>query len=338
MVVSVNAASGVIALPAEDYLIVRDGSAFRAWFARQLKLGELVFAEQTIGDGGRCTIRLVTRPDLAAWVPASVRKHVTSAAEIEFVDELTYERSALEAPPYRIHVRTSSPFLGERLRIEATMTIAPVDEWHCTHSYQGTISCRMFGFGSLVERMVRDSIASTYRKLGDVINSSWLEEEKRAKAAFGPGVLTEGRPIAINCGVGWIEECIERGMVRGEKPARTAEISDACRPARPDRQASVETSPNRTPPALHAAAYRLWIVWIVWIDLVKVLFIVVVVLLLRLRFVRLTPSLANSSTGKHRRKASWDAFVGPSPAVQRTVHDADDLLRRAHHRRRRSAG
>lgn len=338
MVVSVNAASGVIALPAEDYLIVRDGSAFRAWFARQLKLGELVFAEQTIGDGGRCTIRLVTRPDLAAWVPASVRKHVTSAAEIEFVDELTYERSALEAPPYRIHVRTSSPFLGERLRIEATMTIAPVDEWHCTHSYQGTISCRMFGFGSLVERMVRDSIASTYRKLGDVINSSWLEEEERAKAAFGPGVLTEGRPSAINCGVGWIEECIERGMVRGEKPARTAEISDACRPARPDRQASVETSPNRTPPALHAAAYRLWIVWIVWIDLVKVLFIVVVVLLLRLRFVRLTPSLAASSAGKHRRKASWDAFVGPSPAVQRTVRDADDLLRRAHHRRRRSAG
>jgi hypothetical protein len=195
----------------------------------------------------------------------------------------------------------------------------------------------MFGFGSLVERMVRDSIASTYRKLGDVINSSWLEEEERAKAAFGPGVLTEGRPNAINCGVGWIEECIERGMVRGEKPARTAEISDACRPARPDRQASVETSPNRTPPALHAAAYRLWIVWIVWIDLVKVLFIVVVVLLLRLRFVRLTPSLA-TSTGKHRRKASWDAFVGPSPAVQRTVHDADDLLRRAHHRRRRSAG
>jgi len=130
MVVSVNAASGAIALPAEDYLIVRDGSAFRAWFARHLRLGELVFADQTIGDGGRCTIRLVTRPDLAAWVPASVRKHVTSAAEIEFVDELTYERSALEAPPYRIHVRTSSPFLGERLRIEATMTIAPVDEWH----------------------------------------------------------------------------------------------------------------------------------------------------------------------------------------------------------------
>lgn len=333
MVVSVNAASGVIALPAEDYLIVRDGSAFRAWFARQLKLGELVFAEHTIGDGGRCTIRLVTRPDLAAWVPASVRKHVTSAAEIEFVDELTYERSALEAPPYRIHVRTSSPFLGERLRIEATMTIAPVDEWHCTHSYQGTISCRMFGFGSLVERMVRDSIASTYRKLGDVINSSWLEEEERAKAAFGPGVLTQGRPSAINCGVGWIEEYIERGMVGGEKPARTAEISDACRPARPDRR-----SPNRTPLALHAAAYRLWIVWIVWIDLVKVLFIVVVVLLLRLRFVRLTPSLATSLAGKHRRKASWDAFVGPSPAVQRTGHDADDLLRRAHHRRRRSAG
>ena len=206
------------------------------------------------------------------------------------------------------------------------MTIAPIDEWHCMHSYEGTISCRMFGFGSLVERMVRDSIASTYRKLGDVINSSWLEEEERAKAAFGPGVLTQGRPSAINCGVGWIEEHIERGMVGGEKPARTAEISD------------VDTSPNRTPPALHAAAYRLWIVWIVWIDLVKVLFIVVVVLLLRLRFVRLTPSLATSSTGKHRRKASWDAFVGPSPAVQRTVHDADDLLRRAHHRRRRSAG
>ncbi len=66
---------------------------FRTWFARELKLGELLFAEPTVVDDGACTIKLVTRPDLAAWVPASVRKHVSNAQQIEFHDELTYERS-----------------------------------------------------------------------------------------------------------------------------------------------------------------------------------------------------------------------------------------------------
>lgn len=66
---------------------------FRTWFARELKLGELLFAEPTVVDDGACTIKLVTRPDLAAWFPASVRKHVSNAQQIEFHDELTYERS-----------------------------------------------------------------------------------------------------------------------------------------------------------------------------------------------------------------------------------------------------
>ncbi len=328
MVVAVQATSGVLNLPAEEYLIVRDGGTFRKWFARHLKLGELVFAEPTSVNDGRCTINLVTRPDLVAWVPASVRKHVSNAAEIEFIDELTYERSALEAPPYTIRIRTSSPFLGQRLHIEATMTIAPIDAQRCTHSYEGTIACRMFGFGSLVERMVRDSITSTYRKLDGAINASWAEEKRDAMAAFGPGVLVEGRPTAINSDTGWIEDYIERVIVCGEKPAGSVEGSRAAKPARPARQAQVQTSGVRA--VLCATLHRLWIGWI---DLIKLLFVVVVVLLLRLRFVRVTRSSLTMPAGKHRRKTSWDAFLGPGVGIQRTVTDADDLVRRVHRRR-----
>lgn len=336
--VVIHAISGPLNLSAEEYFIERDGAEFRQFFARTLKLGELVFADPELADDSQCTIPLITRPDIAAWVPASVRKHVTNAAEIEFIDELKYERGALLRPPYSISISTSSPFLGDRLKIEATMRITPIDDSSCVHSYEGTITCRMFGFGSLVERMVRDSVMQTYKKLDGIINA-WEVEKREKIAEFGPGILIEGRPVGIDCGVEWIQDYLEHIVIRGEKPLRTPEvelfnelpsaISGAVSLALASQEAQKRT--NR----LRAALYH---AWIGWIDLIKLLFVVVVVLLLRLRIVRVTHSSRSAIGQGHRRRKSWDQFVGSAVSAHRRkssgISDSEELITRTHRRNR----
>jgi hypothetical protein len=134
---------------AERYFVERDGELFRKFFASALKLGELAFAEPngSTSTSSKCTIRLITRPEIASWVPESVRQHVTRASEIEFHDDLVYDAEDLAEPPYSISICTSSPFLGDRMRLRATMTFVPLDERSCEHRYEGEIACRMFGFG-----------------------------------------------------------------------------------------------------------------------------------------------------------------------------------------------
>ena len=216
MVVKIHASSGLLAINAERYFVERDADLFRSHVASTLKLGQLVFGSADTSSDDACTIPLITRPDLAAWVPASVRRHVTDAAEIEFIDELTYSRKQLEAPPYVVEVRTRSPFLGQRLKIEARMTISPVDEASCVHTYEGHVTCSMFGFGALVERMIRDSITQTYKRLPRVIQE-WNVARRKAVDASGPDIVLYGRPLGIDAGVTWIHDLVEH-VVCGEEP------------------------------------------------------------------------------------------------------------------------
>lgn len=75
----------VLPCRAEEYFVERDSAAFRSLLAKALKLGNYRFGE-TWEEGGSTFVRLVTKPEIAAWVPSAVRKAVSSAAEIEFHD------------------------------------------------------------------------------------------------------------------------------------------------------------------------------------------------------------------------------------------------------------
>jgi len=280
---------------------------------------------------------LVTKPELGAYVPASVRNKVANASEIEFHDEIEYVRGNMEHPPFVLRVNTKSPFLGRRFRLTSTMSITPMaDGTCCVQTLQGEVEVHMLGFGGLVERMVRDSVQNTYRKLPGVI-SAW-NEKRRALVEENGGdrsVLLGGRPFGIDCGVSWIEQyasCGEehvssvRGYCNGPGIGNgSKEISEAIEFAsRMSREC--EITPSRR--ILHS-------VWIGFVDFWKFMFIVFVCSLLRLGLIRMTKRQSEplrkhsswSDVGYHHRRSSSE------PQSSLDLKDVDVVLQRAHVRR-----
>eukprot|EP00889_Picochlorum_renovo_P007527 jgi/Picre1/34557/NNA_002025.t1 len=181
----INAYSGILNIEPSSYFVERDGDAFRSFFAS--------------------TLKLVTKPELGAWIPSSLRSRV-DAAEIEFHDEIVYRREDIESPPYVLHVRTSSPFLKERFRLESTLSLTPVvgedGAVGCIQRLQGHVEVHMMGLGGLIQRMVRDSVHNTYKKLPNVIEG-WLVERERMLQCRG------GRVRCFMGGLlGLIVECV----------------------------------------------------------------------------------------------------------------------------------
>jgi len=214
----------VLPVNVKEYFVERDGDAFRSLFAKTLKLGTLTFDDdgpesvlqfEEEGRGNEkektTVVRLVTRPDLGSWVPASVRHAVSTAAEIEFHDEIEYGSVEMEKPPFCLYVRTRSPFLGSKFSLESRLTFSRLEDGRCEQRLQGRVQVKMLGLGGLVERMVRDSVQNTYKKLPHVIGL-WNEERRRILVrdeGNGSG-LVRGRPEHIDCGVEWIREVVER--------------------------------------------------------------------------------------------------------------------------------
>lgn len=78
-------AEAILPAEASHYFVERDSAAFRALMAKTLKLGSYKFGA-TWTEGDSVYVRLITRPELASWVPGPLRNAVASAAEIEFHD------------------------------------------------------------------------------------------------------------------------------------------------------------------------------------------------------------------------------------------------------------
>ena len=70
---------------AQRYYVERDSAAFQSLLAKSLKLGVYRFRD-TWEEGGSTFVRLVTKPEIASWVPSAVRNAVANASEVEFYD------------------------------------------------------------------------------------------------------------------------------------------------------------------------------------------------------------------------------------------------------------
>ena len=344
---AINATSGVLDISAYEYFVERDGDAFRSFFASTLKLGHLIFdsssLEITGGSSGSdsARIRLVTKPELGAYVPASVRNKVANASEIEFHDEIEYVRGNMEHPPFVLRVNTKSPFLGRRFRLTSTMSISPMaDGKRCVQTLQGEVEVHMLGFGGLVERMVRDSVQNTYRKLPGVI-SAW-NEKRRALVAENGGdyrVLLGGRPLGIDCGVSWIEQYASS---REENSSSFREYCNGNGPVLQGSMSSKELSEaiefaSRMSREYEITPARRFIhsVWIGFVDFWKFMFIVFVCSLLRLGLIRMTKRQSEplrkhsswSDVGHHHRRSASE------PQSSLDLKEVDMVLQRAHVRR-----
>ena len=322
----INADSGILNIEPSSYFVERDGDAFRSFFASTLKLGHLLFDENAsvVTEGDTCRVLLVTKPELGAWIPSSLRSRV-DAAEIEFHDEIVYRREDIESPPYVLHVRTSSPFLKERFRLESTLSLTPVvgedGAVGCIQRLQGHVEVHMMGLGGLIQRMVRDSVHNTYKKLPNVIEGWLVERENMLQCQGGQSALLHGRPVGIDCGVRWIQTY----PLESEQ-----EI-----PLKPLEQRYDGEEPI-TVPVPSPGVFMVF--WLRVIDACKLIFIVTVLVCMRFRVIKMT---RRARPLDRRSISSWAAAVPHRKGRSRTdsadksadMSEAEDLVKSVHFRR-----
>jgi hypothetical protein len=106
---------------------------------------------------------------------------------------IEYRQSDITHPPYKLHVHTESPFLGKRLEIRNTLTITPESDTTTLQRLHGTVKVRMLGMGRIIEHIIRDSVAKTYKQLPAII-ARWEAFRTEAVERGDPCALLRGRP------------------------------------------------------------------------------------------------------------------------------------------------
>ena len=185
---------------AQQYYVERDSAAFRSLLANALSLGVYKFRDTWKDHNGSTFVRLITKPEISSWVPSALRNAIANASEIEFHDIIEYRPSDISGPSYKLHVRTESPFLGDKLNVTTTLELIRLTENTTLQRLSGTIYVRMFGMGSLIERAIRDNMIKTYQKLPEIVSrwEAYRAELLNNKNGDGDvhvhGVLLAGRP------------------------------------------------------------------------------------------------------------------------------------------------
>lgn len=187
--------------PAPTYFLERDSAAFRSLLSKVLKIGQLEFNDLW-HEGASSFVRMVTKPEFGSWVPKSVAGQLQSS-NLEFHDIIEYNPAHIASPPYKIFVRTESPFLKDKLDIQLTLTIEEVEPGvSCRQILEGHLRVKMFGVGRIVEGIVKDSLINTYKRLPEIVRRWQLFREEALGRGDGRQLLL-GRP-PVGCEVPWI--------------------------------------------------------------------------------------------------------------------------------------
>ncbi|KAL6771230.1 hypothetical protein ACKKBF_B34465 [Auxenochlorella protothecoides x Auxenochlorella symbiontica] len=216
--------SADLPLNAERYMLERDSKAFRDLLSRTLKIGTMEFVEAWTSPEGSQVVRLVTSPDFGAWVPKALQSQA-SFQKLEFHDIIEYAPSDLARPPYSLSVSTESPMLGHKLDIRLRLTVAPTSPDACRQTLEGRIRVGIFGLGRIVEGIVKDQLAATYRRLPSIVGA-WCTYRQKCLAAGEGWRLLAGRP-QVGMGVPWMEAASDPGQTsprpawEGRRPGPT---------------------------------------------------------------------------------------------------------------------
>ncbi|KFM22920.1 hypothetical protein F751_6429 [Auxenochlorella protothecoides] len=216
--------SADLPLNAERYILERDSKAFRDLLSRTLKIGTMEFVEAWTSPEGSQVVRLVTSPDFGAWVPKALQSQA-SFQKLEFHDIIEYAPSDLARPPYSLSVCTESPMLGHKLDIRLRLTVAPTGPDACRQTLEGRIRVGIFGLGRIVEGIVKDQLAATYRRLPSIVGA-WCTYRQKCLAAGEGWRLLAGRP-QVGMGVPWMEAASDSGQTsprptwEGRRPGPT---------------------------------------------------------------------------------------------------------------------
>lgn len=81
-----------------------------------MKLGSLNIVEGwRDGDGQTEVYKFVTKPDLDAYVPASLQKHFLKGS-FQYVDIIRYDPRHIARSPYQLHVSSIPPILPDQVQ------------------------------------------------------------------------------------------------------------------------------------------------------------------------------------------------------------------------------
>lgn len=199
----VNAKAIIKVTNTQSYFIERDSAAFRALLSNSLKLGQIF--RSTWQQGDTTFVRLVNKPDVANWVPDTVKHAFLSSEDLEFVDVIEYRASEIVSSPYRLHITSESPYLGQRFSLHATLTFTELDDGTCLQQLQGIVNVKILGIGKLVERIISNSVQNTYAKLPGIV-AQWEKLREKAVRQGNPGLLLAGRPPLLGSNVAWINQ------------------------------------------------------------------------------------------------------------------------------------
>ncbi|KAI3438551.1 hypothetical protein D9Q98_000979 [Chlorella vulgaris] len=190
-------------IPARQLFLERDSAAFRALLSKSLKIGQLEFSDLW-REGGSTYVRMITKPEFGSWVPKAVANQLQQK-ELEFHDVIEYNPRCIASPPYTLAVRTESPFLKDKLDVQLTLTIEELEGGaSCRQILEGCIRVRMFGVGRIVERIVKESLQNTYKKLPEIVRR-WQLYRQEALLSGDERQLLLGRP-PVGCEVAWIRQ------------------------------------------------------------------------------------------------------------------------------------
>jgi len=200
-------AVAILQTDANRYFVERDSAAFRSLLAKTLNLSHYKF-EEAWRDGDSVFVRLITKPEVASWVPSAVRNAAASSTEIEFNDIIEYRMEDISYPPYRLHVRTESPFLGQKLHVRTTLTIEDMGGGRSRQTLSGVVHVRILGIGRVVEKLVCESIQNTYKRLPEIVEK-WEAFRQEAIRRGDPFTLVAGRPPIGGGDAEWIQNIMQ---------------------------------------------------------------------------------------------------------------------------------
>jgi hypothetical protein len=194
-----------------------------------LNLGRQEFVESW-KEGDVAFVKMVTKPNTGAWLPASAQKSLVKDDQLEMVDTIELGPQLERGPPYVLPVESQIPALGGKTDIRFKITIIEAGPNKTKQILDGNANIKIFGLGKLAEKMLKRSMKQTYDKLPEVVQK-W-QMHRNEMIARGPGDearLLAGRPSVLQDRSRENQENQSLKKIRGEADGGgTAEQQTTC--------------------------------------------------------------------------------------------------------------